>query len=315
MKIKKEYIILIIVIAALSGYLYFQRADRVHYELPDVSAIDEKEITRIEIASGQESIKLNKKDGTWHISEQEYPADAKKTEDMLRVFKDLAITDLVSESKNYILYDLGDAEKITVKAYAGSNLVRGFDIGKKAPTNKHTFIKLEGDDKVYQAGGNLKKDFETTVADLRDKRVLAFSTGEITGLTIAASQKEITLTKEDIPAEEAGQQAGKEAKKSRWKDGSGNTIEDAAVDKLLGTLSALDCEEYLEDKAKTDLGLPETTITLNGTREYSLSLFAGEGEKKPASSSENEYVFILPDYNIDSIDKSIEELLGLPGKS
>ena len=108
MKIKKEYIILIIVIAALSGYLYFQRADRVHYELPDVSAIDEKEITRIEIASGQESIKLNKKDGTWHISEQEYPADAKKTEDMLRVFKDLAITDLVSESKNYILYDLGD---------------------------------------------------------------------------------------------------------------------------------------------------------------------------------------------------------------
>lgn len=315
MKIKKEFIILIIIIIALSGYLYFKRTDRIHYELPDVSAIDAEEITRIEIVSGQQSIMLNKKDETWHVSEQEYPAEAKKAENMLNVFKDLTITDLVSQSGNYILYDLGDDKKISVKAYAGSNLIRGFDIGKKAPTYKHTFIKLTGDDKVYQAGGDFRKKFETTIADLRDKRVLTFGTGEITSLTIAAAQKEITLTKEEIPVEKAGEQPGKEAKKTRWKDGSNNTIEDTAIDKLLGTLSALDCQGYLEDKAKADLGSPETTITLSGTEEYSLSLFAGDGEQKPASSSENEYVFVLPDNRIDSIKKSIEELLGVPGKS
>jgi len=310
MKIKKEYIILIVIIAALCGYLYFKRTDRVHYELPDVSAIQAQELTKIEIDSGSESIILNKKDETWLISQQEYPADAKKAENILNVFKDLTITDLVSESGNYVLYDLGDDRKISVKAYAGSELIREFDIGKKAPTNRHTFIRLEGNDRVYQAKGDFRKQFETTVADLRDKRVLTFVPGEITSLTISAAQKDITLTKEQIPAEETETQAGNEAKTSQWKDQSGTIIEDAAIDKLLGTLSALDCEEYLEDKTKADLASPETTITLSGTGQYSLSLFAAEAEKKPASSSENEYVFVLPDYRIDSIEKNIEELIG-----
>jgi len=314
MKIKKEYIILIIIIAGLLGYLYFNRTDRVHYQLPDVPAIDTKDIARIEIVSGSESIVLNKKDEAWLISEKEYVADAKKAEDMLAAFKDLTITDLVSESKNYILYDLGDDTKITVKAYEGSKTVRGFDIGKKAPTQRHTFIRLEGDDKVYQANGDLRKDFDTTVADLRNKRVLTFTTDEITSLTIAAADKEVTVSKEDIPAEESGDEAAKEAKKTRWTDGSGTTIENAAVEKLLGTLSALDCQEYLDETAKTDLGSPATTITLSGTRQYSLSLFAGDGEKRPASSSESEYVFVLPDYRLESIEKSTGELLGTSGK-
>ena len=40
MKGKKEYIILFILIAALAGYLYLQRTDRVHYEVPQIDTVD-----------------------------------------------------------------------------------------------------------------------------------------------------------------------------------------------------------------------------------------------------------------------------------
>ena len=314
MKVKKEYSILVAVMVALVLYLVLREQEKTHYRLPELSRLAGTEISKIEISRAEGSISLMKKDNRWYIDPRRIPADSRRIKEMLGAIEKLTLTALVSESKNYILYDLGDDTKITVKAYAGSNLARGFDIGKKAPTQRHTFIRLDGDDKVYQANGDLRKDFDTTVADLRNKRVLTFSTDEITSLTIAAADKEIIVTKEDIPAEESGDEAAKEPKKTRWTDGSGTTIENAAMEKLLGTLSALDCQEYLDETAKTDLGSPATKITLSGTRQYSLSLFAGDDEKRPASSSESEYVFVLPDHRIESIEKSTEELLGVPGK-
>lgn len=312
MKIKKEFIILIIVILVLSGYLYFKRTDRIHYTLPDLPSLQPEQITSIEITSAGNSIVLKRKDKSWYISGKDYPVDAKKAQAMLEMLNNLAITDLVSESGNYILYDLQDDKKVAVKAYEGTKIVREFDIGKKAPSYRHTFVRLKGDDKVYQASGDLREEFDTTVADLRDKRVLTFDTSKITGITISEAKKKIVLSKEETPSETTNDQTQKEKKTVKWKDGSGKVVKSEAVEKLLGTLSPLDCEEYLEDKAKTDLKSPETTIVLKGTKEYTLLLFAGQGEKKPASSSENPYVFALPEYRVDSIKKDIAELTGAP---
>ena len=45
MKIKKEYIILALIIIALSVYLVMRRGDRTLYELPDLPQVSQKEIT------------------------------------------------------------------------------------------------------------------------------------------------------------------------------------------------------------------------------------------------------------------------------
>ena len=39
MKIKKEYILLALLIASSVGYLIFQKTDRVHYTLPSLEAV------------------------------------------------------------------------------------------------------------------------------------------------------------------------------------------------------------------------------------------------------------------------------------
>jgi lipopolysaccharide export system protein LptC len=49
MKVKKEYIILAVLIVALSLYLIFHKRDRAQYELPVLQEVPVAEITKIEI--------------------------------------------------------------------------------------------------------------------------------------------------------------------------------------------------------------------------------------------------------------------------
>ena len=76
MKVKKEFIILPLVIIALSAYLVMRSSDRTQYRLPDVPQVAAQEISRLQITKGQATIVINKKDDKWYIAPEEFPADA-----------------------------------------------------------------------------------------------------------------------------------------------------------------------------------------------------------------------------------------------
>ena len=62
MKIKKEYLILAVVIAALAAYLYQRTADRTHYTLPKLPALAAGDITRVQMTRGAETVTLARQD-------------------------------------------------------------------------------------------------------------------------------------------------------------------------------------------------------------------------------------------------------------
>ncbi len=312
MKGKKEYIVLFIAIAALAGYLYVQRTDRVNYEIPRVDAVDAGAITGLQIASKDGNVSLSKKDGSWYIEPKGYPADIAKVGRMLQTVVGLTLTDLVSESGSYERYSLGEADRIAVKAYAGTELERSFEMGKAAPTHRHTFVTLPGDNRVFHAKGSFRSDFEHAAADLRNRQVLSFPKDEITGIRISTQGKETILTRTEIePAKEEGESGNKDDASPRrivWKDAAGVEADKPEVDALLSGLSNLDCEGYLEDLSREQAGDPELTITLTGARDYTLSLHSAHDPKTPATSSANDYVFVLPDYRQENIAKSLKKL-------
>ncbi|MEE9497174.1 MAG: DUF4340 domain-containing protein, partial [Desulfobacterales bacterium] len=92
MKIKKEYIILVLIILALSAYLFMRRTNRTLYELPEIPQVAQQEITRLQITKGKTNIVLNKKDEKWYIAPAEYPTDADKVKDMLNALANLTLT-------------------------------------------------------------------------------------------------------------------------------------------------------------------------------------------------------------------------------
>jgi hypothetical protein len=321
MKIKKEYIILAIIIIALSVYLVMRRGDRTLYELPEMPQVPQKEITRLEITRGKTVIDLTKKDDSWYIAPKEYPADAGKVKNMLDNIEKLTLTALVSESKNYDLYDLSGEAKINVKAWQADNLKRDIEVGKTASSFRHTFVKTAGDDRVFHARGNFRNIFDTTVDDLRDKTILTYTPSDIQQIQITAEKQSFMLTRTQLPEKEESPTAEKEesaappAQKTGWQTPDGRTGDEAAVSQLLNTLSNLRCETFIEDRGKEDFTAPLINIRLKGSQEYSLSIFAKTEEKEseqPAISSASKYAFRLTDSAAQGIMKDASNILKEP---
>ena len=312
MKVKKEHILLLVVIVGLSLYLIFRNQDNTHYKLPELSHISGKQITKIEILKQGIPIVLKKKDNKWYIGPDEYPADSNKTEKMLDVIGKLSLTAIVSESENYNRYDLNDEKKITIKTWGKGDVKRTFDIGKAASSFRHTFVKLKNDNRVYHARGNFRSDFDKTVEELRDKTVLAFNQDEIQYVRITKEKADIEFTRSNIPVdvkttEEADTQAPPPSPVNTiWETADDKKANKAAIERLLASLSNLSCHEYIKGAKKEDFSNPVYTIELKGTKDYRVSIFSKidtETSGYPAISSENNYPFSIRESQADNLMK------------
>ena len=310
MKIKKEFIILPLVIIALSAYLVMRSSDRTQYQLPDVPQVAAQEISRLQISKGQASIVINKKDDKWYIAPDEFPADANKVKNMLNAIEKLTLTALVSESKNYNLYDLNEDKKLNVKAWQGEDLKRDVDLGKTASSFRHTFVRPAGDERVFHARGNFKNNFDFSVDDLRDKLVLALNPADIQLIQVIKDQQTLTISKSQAPVVVDNTEAEKKsdpapgAKKSAWQAADGRPIEETAVNQLLNAVSDLHCEKFINDRQKEDFTSPLFTLQLKGGQEYSLTIFAKTTDNDtnfPAVSSGSNYPFLLSGSQVDRI--------------
>jgi hypothetical protein len=307
MKVKKEYIVLAVLIVALSLYLIFHKRDRAQYELPVLQEVPVAEITKIEIYKpGGSTIALERKDDGWIILPEAYPAEAGKVSIMLESIGKLTLTALVSESKSYERYGLGKEEKIGVKAWAGKELKRDFEVGKAASSFQHTFVKMAGDDRVFHARENLKGRFDLTVDHLRDKTVLKFEPAEMQSIELSDGKKTLSLTRKPIPVE-VGASKDKEPPSPQaqavWESPEGK-VDESKVTELLSALSNLKCRAYIYDRKKSDFKEPVYTIQLKGLEEHALSFFAKDEKNKndyPAISSQNDSPFLLPQYQADRI--------------
>jgi hypothetical protein len=321
MKIKKEYLILVLIIVALSIYLFTRKEDRTFYELPVLPEISKKEITKIEISKGDTSIILNKKDEKWYIGPHEYAADTSLVNAMLDECEELRLTTLVSESRDYLRYDLVDEKKINVKAWQADSLQRNFDVGKPASSFGHTFVKLANDERVFHARNNFRSKFDKTVDNLRDKAVLSFQTADINELQITKDQASLTLTRTEVPDEntatksEKTNTAASQPVKTVWQSTDGKMGDDKNLNRLLSALSNLRCDAFIEDRKKEDFSSPVYSVNLKGIQTYNLSIFAKLKEDDshyPAISSGSNYAFLLSINTANRIMKNPQDLIEKP---
>jgi hypothetical protein len=318
MKIKKESIILVAVIVALSAYLLTRQTDRTHYALPTISSLKSSELSKVEITKPDGTILLDKGDNDqWHISPEGYPADADKVDGLLEAIGHLTVTALISESGSYYRYELDDEKKIGIKAWKGGQVIREFDVGKPASSFQHTFIKLKGDPRVYHARGNFKSRFDQTVDGLRDKTVLSFDREKIHEITISSAGAVQTFIRSQT-READGQVEGtlppseSKTETTVWKTPEGKIGDEADIRKILNTLSDLRCDQFIEAQKKEDLKDPTWTFQLKGAQEHRLVLFAKieNDNTYPAVSSQNDYPFLLPEWQVNQLTKKVETHAG-----
>ena len=290
MKFKKEYAFLGVIILALGVYLFFNRQDRIHYDLPETSRLDTAAITKVEITKAGQTVTLIRQDDQWRLTPGDYPADSAQVERMLKSVAELTVTALVSETQSYARYDLDAARKIDVNVYKGDERVRQFAIGKAASTFRHTHILIGEDKNVYHAAGSFRWEFDKPVDDLRDKTVLDFDRDTINEIALEVDQKSLTITKQKpaAAAKPEGDKPDAEATQDppptdRWITAEGEEVDAAEMEQFLSALSPLKCKSFLETDQKTALTSPQYRVQLKGSKAHTLDLF------KPRTDTETDY--------------------------
>ncbi len=312
MAVKKEYIILALIIVVLALVLLLRNGDRTHYTLPELAPVKKMQITRLVISGADSAITLGRYDDVWKIEPYGYPADRSHVDKMLDAVTGLTLTTLVSEAENYVPYELDDAKRIGIEAFEGDARIAMFDIGKPASTYRHTFVRLEGDPKVYQAHENLRTIFDKKVEQLRDKVVLTVEKEFVTGITFVSGADSLALHRVEPGAVPpvAGDTIVPEPV-SAWRTGEGIGADETTVDRVIDRLVSLKCDAFIDGKSREDFTDPILTLLVNGSETVSLSVYEkGEDNKYPAVSSESDYPFLLPEWVVKQINKTPDELMG-----
>nr|WP_320193838.1 DUF4340 domain-containing protein [uncultured Desulfobacter sp.] len=321
---KKEYIILIILIIGLSVYLSLKKDNQVHYELPTIPQIDTARIDRMEISKADRVVTLNKSENGWTVTDKKYPANPDEITQILNTLKQIKLSALVSEAKDLTRYELDDPHALKIKAMAENEVLRTFVIGKTAPSYNHTFIYLNDKDRtVYQANGNFKNRFDKPAADFRDKKVLEFDQDSIKKITLEKQGKIVTLVKamEPVKPDQAKDETKKDLTaektpppKATWKNEDGSAVDKKTISDLLSSLSTLECQAFMDDDKAVRLKeiAPSCKISLENDKTFVLNLFDKNNDQDVEGlCSYTPYAFTLTSYKANDIVSYTDKLMGI----
>ena len=292
-RVKTEYIVLGVVIVGLALVIALRSGNRLRYTLPTLPVVKTDDITRLAIASQGGTVELEKREGLWRILPEGYPADSSLVQPMLGALSRIELSALVSEGESYARYQLDEAGRLRVTAWAGSTVARVVDVGKQDTGGRASFVKLENDKRVYSSLQDLRGLFGKDKAALRDMTVLSFTQGDIVEITLKRGSESLKLAKASVQSE------GKTA--TSWKSEEGVEWDQARVDRLLTTLSRLRCDAWSD--ARTDVGPELLSVFLkaqDGTG-YTLSVHDKSGSTYPGLSSQADYPFTIAEYKVEDI--------------
>ena len=284
-------------ILALVLYLVFRNTNRIQYELPDVAKIESQTIDTIRVVSEKNGIIETRKSGTsWVLGAEGYPMDASRLDDMLEAIEGFAISELVSTAEYYDRYELDEASKLEVIVSGGDKTLIRFDVGKRSPSYNHTYIRLPGDSRVFQAEGNFRNAFDKAVDELRDKLVFDIDPEIImsVGITTDTESYRIYRTSKD--------------EEPMWKSDDETEWDSETITEALGRLKDLTCQSFLEDESAVALEAPRLVLDLQGEQTDQFFIYDEVDSKYRARSSQSQYGFIISSYTaerlIEAFDRS-----------
>ena len=315
-KMKTEFVFLALVIVGLTAMLLLRDRNRVTYELPQIPGVERVDVDRLEIQSPQGNVIIERREGKWKLRSSGYAADMSKLDSALDALVELKLTTMVSASKDYVRYGMGEDSAIQIKAFAGDREVRSLILGKVASTYRHTFLRLKDDERVFHAAGSLRNRFEFDSAGWRDKTVLAFTSDEISSLEVQSGELTAVFSRQAVPPENADKKDGKdmvpeESPASAWTTADGTQAKADIMADFLNSLASLSCESFIDGQKDVEDASIVLKVSLMGNKDYHLEIRSRkEGDKTSfiGTSSRVKQAFFLEEYTANNLISKAKEL-------
>lgn len=181
------------VLAALGGaVLWFQKhpskPESATPAAPKILALSEDQFEGIRLVKvGSEPVFLKKTGDKWVLTEPlQADADQDTVKTLIGNLATLNASRLIDENPSSLgafwLASPAQRVEISLRGGAVSKLLLGGD----TPTGSDVYVKLETSPKVYTISTAVKVNFEKTVSDLRDKRLLTFNSDKVTAVSLTS---------------------------------------------------------------------------------------------------------------------------------
>ncbi|TFH40588.1 MAG: DUF4340 domain-containing protein [Chrysiogenales bacterium] len=242
------------------------------------------------------SIKLLKKEGKWVAGDEAVPADAKKIDEIEKRFREVVLTDLVSKRGYYIKYDLTPDKYAEIIFKRGDATIRHFMIGKKSPTNRHTFIRIDDRPEIYLAEGIFDIVMNKSIEDFRDREIIRIEPGSVSSLAVEYLGRVFSFArKSDGEPAKGVKGAG-----PRWilNGNEAVTLDGGKIESLLASLNPLQAKSF-PDYRRHALPRPLCIVRVESDRkEITVKIYLMRNEYL-VESSESPYIFGTDKWNIE----------------
>jgi hypothetical protein len=191
------------VLAILGGYAWWANRHPVTDTTstlpvsPKILTLTADQISSIRMAkTGADPLTLQKTGDKWQITTpRTLTADSDAVTSLTSAVSPLTADRLIDEHPQSLTsFGLDNpAEEVDLTSKDGKTQKLLF--GSDTPSASDTYVKLDGDPKVYSVSSSTKSTFDKSVNDLRDKRLLTLNSDKITSVTLNAKGAPIEFNK------------------------------------------------------------------------------------------------------------------------
>jgi hypothetical protein len=323
--VKKEYLILLIIIVVLTAYLLKNDRNKTETALPELKQIDKTTIKKIIVKGpkGQFTIVVNKK--KWSLLPETYPVIDGKVNKMVELLANADISDLMSKAGKYDRYGLGKKTGTSVIAKDDKKDLRNIIIGHNSESGNRTFVKLKDDDNIYQARGDYKGSFNISKQDIINKNIFTFNSSDIVELLIEIDGKQEHFVKVNKTNEVNESKVNKKDKDKKaitdsktdkemiWVNKTDNkNVNGKAIDEYISKNSNIRCDSYIGKKSNNDISYMKLVFVDKTKKKYELNISKklsdkGEGRVEMFSSA-SDFKFYMTKDNIKKLKVDIDKL-------
>ena len=283
---------LLIVIYAISA-----GGDRIGYALPELPVIDPNAVREIVIDGSEGKVTLARDELGWVVRPGNYRAHLPSVEFLLDALVNLSITDVVSNRADPARFDLDDNRRVSVSLIGGgAGVLLAIEIGRRAATYGHTYIRIPGESRILQAQGQLRTAFNRGVEILRDKSVFAFDplkVSEIVASLPSSDKNEVRVVLEEDEWRREDRNGTKLAADDE------ESLDGDAIESALSFFGSLPAYRFrYEGEALEE---PWLVVEFVAERRHELSVYPLEGNLFPARTSDSEYEFHMARFQVSFI--------------
>jgi len=293
-------LILLIVAAALGGYVWF--FERGEVGTPPVWKLDTKQIERIEMTSGGKATVIVRRGQSWRLVKPiEARADRERVKEFLDRVGKLEARRSIEEAKRLQDYGL-DRPAAMLKVVLANGESRELDLGDKTPDSTAVYAMQKGSAKVFLVDTALLEDAAGGADALRDRSALPFDRGKAMRVVIARPKMSVTL-------EKRGQ---------HWQIIAPirTTADATAIDDFLVSLEGIQATRFAaeraQDPAAFGLVSPRLSIEVWASDRGKVARLAFGAEADPAGlyaqNSPEPAVMVVPKSSFDRVNKSADDL-------